>query len=584
MPIVCDIDFPELATLTPAERLRRRFAHPLAVHVARELRDVKPVLDAVEAAAARGRWCIGFMAHEAASAFDAAFAVQDDCPTPLAWFAEFDAMPNATPPDMPRAFHVGAWQGDTDYVRYASAVESIRTDIHNGRFYQVNFTSRLTAAFEGDAYCFFRALQREQPNGFHAYIDTGEGALLSVSPELFFEWRDGHVVTQPMKGTAPRGDTPAEDERIAWTLMHSEKERAENLMIVDLLRNDLSRFARPRSVEVSNLFALQPLPSVWQMTTTISAGLRADTRLVDVFTALFPCGSVTGAPKVEAMRAIRDLEAHPRGVYCGAVGFVAPGAECGIQACFNVGIRTLWIRNGHASCGVGGGITFDSSIEGEWAEMHYKSRFAIRAARAFELLETLRLEDGVYALRERHLARMEKSARHFRFEFHREQAYAALDELSDTHGNGLWRVRLLVARDGCTRTEAKPLDALPKRLRCRLADAPVTSADEFLRHKTTRREIYELHAPSSQVEFDTLLYNERGELTEFTRANLALTIDGQRVTPPLSCGLLDGTLRASLIERGELVERIVQRDDLQCATRIEWINSVRGCVEVAGLV
>ncbi len=582
-PVRCEIDFPELATLTPAERMCRSFSQPVAVHVAHAPAEVSAVIGAVEAAARRGHWCVGFVAHEAAPAFDAALAVKDGAETPLAWFAEFAPGSVGSQPISAHAarFEVGAWEGDTPYPRYRECIDSIRADIREGRFYQVNFTSRLRAGFEGDALAFHRALQAQQPGGYHAFIDTGEGALASVSPELFFALHGGHVTTQPMKGTAPRGDTPEDDDRIAWALTHSDKERAENLMIVDLLRNDLSRIARPNSVEVAALFALQPLPSVWQMTSTIHAELREGLGLPDVFRALFPCGSVTGAPKVEAIRAIRDLEAQPRGAYCGAIGFVAPAEGGQVRACFNVGIRSLWIRDGRVTCGVGGGITYDSTVEGEWAEMQYKARFAARAARPFELLETLALERGAYGLLERHLARMEKSARHFRFVFDRAAASSALAALAHRHAEGAWRVRLLCARDGRLRSEIAALDPVPAQRVCRLAESAVSSADEFLRHKTTRRETYAHHAPPGQAAFDTLLYNERGELTEFTRANLALLIDGVILTPPLSSGLLNGTLREEFVARGEWVERVLTREDLPRASRIGWVNSVRGWVDVS---
>ncbi|MEO8103503.1 MAG: bifunctional anthranilate synthase component I family protein/class IV aminotransferase, partial [Betaproteobacteria bacterium] len=453
-------------------------------------------------------------------------------------------------------------------------------DIREGRFYQVNLTTRLAAEFSGDALAFYRALQSWQPNGYHAFIDTGEAQLLSVSPELFFTLHDGKVTTQPMKGTAPRGDTPEADERIAWELTHSDKERAENLMIVDLLRNDLSRIAQPNSVEVTALFALQPLPSVWQMTSTINASLRDGLGITDVFRALFPCGSVTGAPKVEAMRAIRDLETSPRGAYCGAIGYVAPAVEGHVRACFNVGIRSVWISHGRAMCGVGGGITWDSSVDGEWAEVIYKSRFVKRASAPFELLETIRLEDGALALRERHLDRMENSARHFRFAFDRAQVNRELDRLARQYPRDAWRVRVRLSRGGGIPADAAALEATPAQPRFRLADAPVTGADEFLRHKTTRREIYEQHAPPGQAAFDTLLWNERGELTEFTRANLVLKLDGVLWTPPLSCGLLDGTLRGELLAWGILQERVLWRADIARADGIWWLNGLRGWVEI----
>lgn len=580
-PIRCEIDFPLLATLTPAERLRLAFTNPVAVHCARRLDEVVPALDAVAAAGARGNWCVGFVAYEAAPAFDRALVANAPAPVPLAWFAEFTA---AAASSLPQAAHgghqVGAWTCDTDHAAFREKVESIRTDIRNGRFYQVNLTTRLAADFAGDAHAFHRALQAAQPDGYHTFIDTGEAQLLSVSPELFFALHDGKVTTQPMKGTAPRGDTAEADERIAWELTHSDKERAENLMIVDLLRNDLSRLAEAHSVEVSSLFALQPLPSVWQMTSTINATLRSGLGLSDVFRALFPCGSVTGAPKIEAMRAIHDLEAAPRGVYCGAIGYVAPGAGAQARACFNVGIRSVWLEKGRATCGVGGGITYDSTVAGEWAEVIYKSRFVRRASKAFELLETLRLEAGNYALLERHLARIENSARHFRFRFDARRIAEALLVVSRAHQTGLWRVRLLVDRAGVPRVEAFPLEALPESPAFVLARESVSSADEFLQHKTTRRETYETHAPQGMEAFDTLLWNERGELTEFTRANLVVALDGVRVTPPLSCGLLNGTLRDELVARGELLERVVTVGDLARAEAVWWLNGVRGWVAV----
>jgi len=580
--IRCEIDFPMLATLTPSERLRHTFSAPVAVHAAYRVADVVAVLDAVSRASLAGRWCVGFVAHEAAPAFDSALATQAAGAGPLAWFAEFEAPQLQPIQDASAAaeYRLGEWQSDVGHTIFSSKVESIRTDIREGRFYQVNLTTRLAADFAGDAKAFHRALQAAQPNGYHAYIDTGDMQLLSVSPELFFTLHDGMVTTQPMKGTAPRGDTPEADERIAWELTHSDKERAENLMIVDLLRNDLSRIAQPNTVDVTALFALQPLPSVWQMTSTINATLREGMSLTDVFRALFPCGSVTGAPKVEAMRAIRDLEMSRRGAYCGAIGYVAPARDGRVRACFNVGIRSVVIERGRAVCGVGGGITWDSTAEGEWAEVIYKSRFVKRASKPFQLLETLRLEEGGYALLQRHLARMENSARHFRFAFDRACALAALDRLAQEHSRGLWRVRLLLSAGGDFLAESFALEEVPASPVFRIADEAITRADEFLLHKTTRREIYQRHAPQGQRIFDTLLWNERGELTEFTRANLALTIDGVLFTPPVSCGLLNGTLRDELVEWGVLQERVLRRDDLARAEAIWWLNGLRGWVQV----
>ncbi len=460
-------------------------------------------------------------------------------------------------------------------TEFARCVEAIRADIHDGRFYQVNYTTRLNATFSGNALAFYRALQAAQPRGYHAFIDAGAFQLLSVSPELFFCMRDGVVTTQPMKGTAPRGDTPQDDAALADMLTHSAKERAENLMIVDLIRNDLSRIATLRSVEVPHLFSLHALPSVWQMTSTVCATLRPNLALKDVFAALFPCGSVTGAPKVEAMRAIADLEASPRGVYCGAIGVVAPGGA----ACFNVCIRSVWIDNAAATrvatFGVGSGITYDSTVAGEAAELVYKSRFVQRASTPFSLIETIRLEDGEFKLLERHVRRMENSARHFRFAFDAAALHEALAGVRVAHPSGVWRVKLTSDASGALGVTASVLDHTPSLRKVGIAASAISSTDEFMQHKTTRRESYDRHAPAAGV-WDTLLCNERGELTEFLRANLVLDIDGKRLTPATSAGLLNGTLRDELLAQGAISEAVLRRNDLTRASTIWWVNGLRG--------
>ena len=579
MTIRCEIDFPLLPTLSEAERQRLQFSAPLAVHIADRIEQVLPVLDAVCDAAKRGRWCVGFVAHEAAPAFDPALVTQTAA-TPLVWFAEFASatvLPSALVPrsDVQANYTLANWIPEIAAGEFSDRVGSIRRDIRDGRFYQVNYTTRLSAAFSGDAQSFYRALQANQPNGYQAFIDGGDFQLLSVSPELFFALRDGRVTTQPMKGTAPRGDTPETDTALAAALTHSAKERAENLMIVDLLRNDLSRIAKPHSVEVPHLFSLHALPSVWSMTSTVQAKLRPGLSLADVFRALFPCGSVTGAPKVEAMRAIRDLEASPRGAYCGAIGVVEPGGA----ACFNVGIRSVWIEGADnsrvATFGVGSGITFDSTVEGEAAELVYKSRFVQRASKPFDLFETIRLNEGQLVLLDRHLARMANSARHFRFAFDEAAARSVLSSVVREHASGNWRIRLLSKPDGAVDVEVFDLESPPLNPHAILAASPISSVDEFLQHKTTRRETYERHSPPSGV-WDTLLWNERGELTEFIRANVVLEIDGQRLTPPVTAGLLNGTMRDELIARGEVIEHTLIKADLARATAIWWVNGLRG--------
>ncbi|MGE5467974.1 MAG: chorismate-binding protein, partial [Ignavibacteria bacterium] len=343
------IDFPAGA----GERLALSFARPAAVFVARRLDEVSGVIAAAETLARGGRWVVGFVAYEAAPAFDAAFrTLEPDPRLPLAHFAAYEAPIDEA--QTPGRFACGPWRMATPPAEAAARIESVRRGIAAGDWYQVNLTTRLRAGFQGDPAALFEALRAAQPDGYGTYLDAGDWQIASVSPELFFEWRpDGTLTTRPMKGTAARVADPQADAAAALSLAASEKDRAENLMIVDLLRNDLARVAITGSVAVPALFEVEALPSAWQMTSTVACRTRADVGLADVFGALFPCGSITGAPKVAAMAAIADLEKAPRGAYCGAVGVLRPGGH----ATFNVAIRTVALdaQGGEAECGVGSG-------------------------------------------------------------------------------------------------------------------------------------------------------------------------------------------------------------------------------------
>lgn len=357
-----------------APRLRHAFGTPREVLAAYTLAEVRPVLDAVQQAAQEGRWCVGYLRYEAAPAFDAALTTHP-ADGPLAWFAVHDQALPWPPGDTAESVQV-RWQPALARPAFDAALATLQQAIAQGEYYQVNFTARIVGLLQpGDAaepaLALFQALQRAQPGGYAAFLDTGEEQLLSVSPELFFDWQGGQILTRPMKGTAPRGATLDADAALAAALRASSKERAENVMIVDLLRNDLSRIAEPFSVQVPRLFHTEALPAVWQMTSDVTARTRAGCTLADVFGALFPCGSITGAPKVRAMQAIRTLELQPRGVYCGAIGVVRPGGA----AIFNVPIRTVTLRGRQASCGIGSGITSSASAEGEWQEWRHKSSF-----------------------------------------------------------------------------------------------------------------------------------------------------------------------------------------------------------------
>ncbi|HEY8973841.1 MAG TPA: chorismate-binding protein [Burkholderiaceae bacterium] len=571
--------------------LRLAFGAPRESLRATSLDDVAPLLARVDALARAGAWCVGYLCYEAAGAFDEAFETHApaDPARPLAAFAVYDApLPDAAAFESDAAATV-QWTGGPQRDAFDAVIAEILRAIADGEVYQVNATAPLTGTLQGDALALFAALRRAQPNAYAAYLDLGtanepDDRILSVSPELFFDWRDDRLLARPMKGTAPRGATPREDAAQAQFLRTAAKERAENLMIVDLLRNDLSRLARPHSVRVPRLFHTEAWPTVWQMSSDVAAATRPGTTLEQVFGALFPCGSITGAPKVQAMRLIRQLEPEPRGIYCGAIGVVQPGGA----ATFNVPIRTLALRclekdgvaTTHVRCGIGSGITADATAAGEWDEWRHKRAFVDRAGQAFELLETLRLEEGVFVDVEAHLARMAEAAAHFAFASPVDSAREALDALRLVHPTGRRRVRLLASRAGVAHAQAFALADTPTPVRVRVAERPLAgSTGEFVRFKTTQRAHYDAFAPAGDDVFDTLLWNERGELTEFTRGNVALRIDGRWLTPALRCGLLPGIARARLLREGAIEEAVLVRDDLARADGLAFFNSLRGWLE-----
>ncbi len=591
------VDFPHPDDAN-GERQRWRFDQPSAWLVAHDPSQVAGLLDAAHALSQEGKWCVGWVAYEAAPGLNPSLPVKAlPVGQPYAVWAVFE---HATPwsgeaiegTDVPWA--AGPWQADVDEARLHSQVEQIRELIRQGEVYQINLTGQLHSTFEGapaGMWPYFMALRRSQPKGYSLMLDARTacrvpGAVLSVSPELFFDWNGERILTRPMKGTAPRGVATASDERAAKHLRSSSKERAENLMIVDLLRNDLSQIAQTGSVSVPSLFDLQALPTVWQMTSTITARTRPDLKLSEAFAALFPCGSVTGAPKRQAMHHIARLERSARGVYCGAVGLMAPGG----RVTFNVPIRTVSLRTlpppapWSAHCGIGSGITLDATPEGEAREWQAKQVFLTRADTPFELLESLRLDNGVIARLPRHLARLAHSARHFNFWWDEALSHRITQQLADlaqshAHAQGLFKVRLLLGPAGQVKLEAAPLAAGSSTpVRVALAASPMPEADDFIRHKTTRRQAYAPFAPPAGC-FDTLLYNAAGELCEFTIGNVALQLNGQWFTPPLSAGMLPGVMRECLLAEGRLLEKTLLLADLQRAEGLALLNSVRGWVD-----
>ncbi|HEX5788977.1 MAG TPA: bifunctional anthranilate synthase component I family protein/class IV aminotransferase [Woeseiaceae bacterium] len=551
------------------------YDEPVAELAASTPEDLVPLLQGVRRRVdEEGVTAVGYLAYEAAPAFDASLAVRQGFRWPLAAFGLFrrahrlESLPAA--PQVTAA----AWRVTTDRLRYADAIECIRGEIALGNCYQVNYTIRKETDGVADPWLLFLAIGRDAPYG--AYLEFADFAIVSASPELFFALHGTRIVCRPMKGTARRGLTSAADDEAASALIASAKDRAENVMIADMVRNDLGRIARPGSVRATSLYTLEKYPTVWQLTSTVEAVTEAP---VDaVLAALFPCASITGAPKAAAMRLISRLEQLPREVYTGAIGRIEPHR----RAVFSVAIRTALVdrRDGSATYGIGGGIVWDSDADAEYRECLAKARLLAAApapAADFALLETLRwsTEEGWY-LEDLHRQRLAGSARYFDIPLDEAAVTAALAEATAGFGSATMRVRLLVTRDGGVRVEASPLvpQALPVRLR--LAMRPVDDQDPFLYHKTTNRAVYESALAEAGDCDDVVLWNASGCVTETTRANLVVRLGGQDFTPPVASGLLPGTCRQWLLAHTDLREREIRIEELATADGIALFNSVRG--------
>jgi len=552
------------------------FAEPEEVLSADTPDDVRRLLHRAETASREGKWIVLAMAYEAAPAFDPAFVVHARSSSPLAWMAVFGG--RLPPPPLDAETGSGSrieWCPEIGVERYRQQIRCIHDHISAGDTYQVNYTFPMRGTLRGDAWQYYRRLATAQRAPYCAYLDIGGLHILSASPELFFMRRGNRLVTRPMKGTMPRGRWTDDDDRRARELRDCLKNRAENVMIVDLLRNDLGRIAVPGSVRVSRLFEVERYPTVLQMTSTIEAECGTRTGLVDLMGALFPCGSITGAPKIETMKIIRACEPFPRGIYTGALGFIEPGGDC----TFNVAIRTVQLDagTGAAVCGVGGGITADSTADGEYEECVLKARFLGRTHPSFELLESLLLEDGEYLLLDRHIHRVEGSARYFGFALDIERLRQTLDDLRTSHDTGAWKVRVVIDRTGGLSADVQSITPGAWAVRTvAMADAPVDPGDVFLYHKTTNRGVYSraLAAAPAGVD-DVVLWNDRGEVTESCMANLVVQCGGRKFTPPVESGLLPGTFRQELVDTGQAEERVVNVDELASADGVYLVNSVR---------
>ena len=560
------------------------FHHPLKLIVVHRLDEIQAALLEVEdQVTRRGRWAAGFLSYEAAPAMDSAMQVKPaGANFPLLWFGIYPE-PAWLPAAELRAsagegYLPGPWLPTVSEADYCQTIQQIKEWIAQGETYQVNYTYRLRACYSPEvplqpAWPVFAALASAHAAPYAAFVESEHWALCSISPELFFTLRGDTLTTRLMKGTAPRGKTLADDRALAAWLHASEKNRAENLMILDMVRNDLGRVARTGSVCVPEIFTVEKYSTVWQMTSTVQA--ESEANLPEIFQHLFPAASITGAPKIRTMQIIAGLESTARQIYTGAIGFYGPAR----QAQFNVAIRTLLLdkQRQNAEYGVGGGIVWDSEAAEEWEETRTKARILHERPQAFDLLETMRWTpaEGWFLL-DQHLERLACSADYFSYPLDRARLLAELVKIEQSAQATAQRVRVRLTRDGQFILAAQPMPPGANPTRIALARTPVHSGDRFLYHKTTRRERYQQALAERPGYEDVLLWNERGEVTESTIANVIVTLDGRQITPPLECGLLPGTYRAWLLQTQQVTEAILRLEDLKRCSSIFLANSVRG--------
>lgn len=542
------------------------FTNPASILQASNPDGVQAVLDGVEEATARGAYAVGFLSYEAGSGIDSSIETRRSEWGVLAWFGVYECAPEFVR-ELPPVYkdpNVVGRGSDMDNSEYVEAFAKVKDALREGESYQVNLTYRHQFETDVDAFSFFSSRCGVNPPPYAAFVHGGDWQVCSFSPELFLLRRGSKVETKPMKGTIERGSTPKEESRNRAILSNSPKVRAENLMIVDMVRNDLGRVANPGTVRVPELMAIETHRDILQMTSTVSAEVHATTG--DLLKATFPPASVTGAPKVQTCRIISRLEKSPRHVYCGAVGFCAPNDV----ACFNVAIRTALFRDGQGEYGVGGGVVWDSVAEEEYAEAELKASILRTPADPWVLVESFAANASA-DLREKHRKRMAASAKELGVPFDEDAAGEAFQVVAPTG-----KVRVTLRADGCFETQVTKSRLREGVITARLASHAVRSTDPNLRHKTSSRRLTQALLEEAAPADEVLLHNERGEVTEFVWGNVVLELDGDLVTPPPDCGCLAGITVSDLACTGRLRYEVVKVEDLARATRIWLANAVVG--------
>lgn len=557
----------------------RAYVEPSEVLIAADTRSLERVLARVDQHIQDGGEAAGYLHYEAGYALEPRLEpLLAGYSGPLCWFGLYenatiyDSLPDNThTADLIRDFDSSLSRGE-----YCAKLGRIRRLIEAGEVYQINFTIRLLLRVAATPWEMFSTLFQRHPVPHAAFVNTGSEQIVSLSPEMFFETEGGRIKVRPMKGTTTRGRTLEEDLLAADQLRNSEKNRAENVMIVDLMRSDLGRICRTGSVKTTSLFDVERYPSLWQMTSTIEGELCDDCTVAKLLRALFPSGSVTGAPKIRAMEHIALLEDSARGIYTGAIGFFSPG-----RARFNVAIRTVELKNEQGIMGIGSGAVYDSDPQAEWEESRSKAAFLVQNQSEFKIIETLYWNQA-YRLLDEHIVRMRDSAEYFDFNFNEQRLRSKLQRRAAEFPLKPQRVRILLSREG--EIEITYAEFVAKHFgRVGVSQRRVSSDDRFLFHKTTNREMYVLGmAAARERELDDVLFfNERGELTEGTIHNVFVVKDGVWRTPPIASGLLPGVFRAEVLKtQANSCEAILRIDDLENADAIYLCNSVQGLFRV----
>ncbi|MDJ1168694.1 aminodeoxychorismate synthase component I [Roseofilum sp. BLCC_M154] len=529
----------------------------------------------------QGCYAVGMLSYEASPLFDSALRVHEDPDFPQLWFALYDRPSHIlTPQDFIKLYtHVDdpgiTWESELTEAEFHQAIARVQNYIRQGDTFQVNYSFRLRSPFRGDPGWALNFLRRSPPAPYSAYLDMGRYIIASSSPELFFTLDGSTFTSKPMKGTAPRGKTLAEDRQLAQWLHHSPKNRAENVMIVDMVRNDIGRVATIGTVQVPRLFEVERYATVWQMTSTVTAQTRSP--LSQILANIFPCASITGAPKARTMEIVTELERSPRRIYTGAIGYLRPGRK----AKFNVAIRTLLIdqHSQQVEYGIGSGIIADSNSQEEYQECYIKSLILSQQQPPFSLLETLLwTPQAGYFLLSYHLQRLQDSAEYFKIPLDLPQLLQHLQTLAPTLKPSPHKIRLLIDSQGALTLESSPISppSPSTPITLKLAPQPIDSGNIWLYHKTTHRQIYTQASAAVTGCDDVLLWNENHQITESSIANVVLYWQGKWITPPLNCGLLGGTFRAWLLDRHLIHEYPITLEMINPSSILYVINSVRG--------